>query len=71
VDVEEVKNIAGFIADQNPEIPYILLAFHPDYLMDDLPPTSRKHMDDAVKAAKDVGLKNVHIGNLHLLGPWY
>ncbi len=71
VDVEEVRGIAGFIADQNPDIPYILLAFHPDYLMDDLPPTSRRHMDEAVKAAKEEGLTRVYIGNPHLLGPWY
>lgn len=71
VDVYEVRMIARFISEINPEIPYILLAFHPDYLMNDLPPTSSRHMNEAIEVAKKEGVKNVYIGNIHLLGPWY
>ncbi len=71
VDEEEVEKIASFLADIDPNIPYSLLAFHPDYLMDDLPPTSKGHMERCLKAAKKAGLVNVHIGNPWLLGDYY
>jgi pyruvate formate lyase activating enzyme len=59
--------IARFIASINPDTPYSLLAFHPSYLMTDLPNTSRKHAMEAFRAAKDEGLTRVHIGNPWLL----
>ena len=71
VDVQEVKQIAKFIARLNPEIPYSLLAFYPCFEMSDLPTTSRKHAEDAKRAAERAGLKKVKIGNLHLLGDAY
>ena len=41
IDAQEVGQIAKFINSLNPEIPYSLLAFHPQYKMTDLPETSR------------------------------
>ena len=35
--------------------------------MDDLPPTSREHAIQCLKAAHEEGLTNVNVGNLHLL----
>ncbi len=66
VDVMEVKQIAEFIASIDPRIPYTLLAFYPQYLMNDLPTTSRKHAYECYETAKK-HLKNVRIGNVHLL----
>ncbi len=66
VDATEVENIARFIADLNPNIPYSLLAFHPDWLMMDMPITPRKQAMECYEAAKK-HLKNVNIGNKHLL----
>ena len=71
VDAYEVEKIAEFIADLDPEIPYSLLAFHPDYMLSDLPPTSRRHAMEAKKAAEDKGLKHINIGNVWLLGDYY
>ncbi len=71
IDAEEVEQIAGFLADIDPEIPYSLLAFYGEYMMKDLPPTSRRHALECLKAAKKAGLENVNIGNLHLLGNYY
>lgn len=71
VNVEEVGRIARFIARHNPEIPYALLGFGPNYLMPDLPPTSVRHAEMARQAALDAGLHNVRIGNRHLLGHDY
>ena len=71
VDEYEVEKIANFIASLNPEIPYSLLAFHPDYMIGDLPPTSKNHAYKAYKIAKEAGLKNVNIGNIWLLSDCY
>ncbi len=68
VDEEEVKGIASFLARLNPEIPYNLLAFHPGFLMGDLPFTSSEHAFRCRQASLDAGLRQVHIGNMHLLG---
>jgi pyruvate formate lyase activating enzyme len=67
VTESEVGKIAGFIADVDPEIPYALLAFHPDFYMHDLPTTSRAQAEAAMDAARSAGLNNVRVGNLHLL----
>ncbi|MGC9020676.1 MAG: radical SAM protein [Candidatus Methanodesulfokora sp.] len=67
VDEEEVRMIARFIASINPDAPYSLLAFHPSFLMSDLPNTSRRHAMDAMKAAREEGLTKIHIGNPWLL----
>jgi len=66
VDEEEIEHIARFISEINPEIPYALLAFYPQYLMRDLPATSRKQAYSCYEAAKKY-LKKVEIGNIHLL----
>jgi pyruvate formate lyase activating enzyme len=71
VDAEEVKRIASFIAQHNPDIPYALLGFTPHYLIPDLPRTSVGHANAALQAAFDAGLKNVRIGNRHLLSRDY
>ena len=71
VDAEEVGRIARFIAQHNPNIPYALLGFSPNYLMPDLPRTSVRHAEAARQAALDVGLQNVRIGNRYLLGRSY
>lgn len=71
VDIYEVEHIANFIASINPDIPYNLLAFHPQFYMDDLPVTSRSHAETAKDIATKAGLKNIKIGNIHLLGDYY
>jgi pyruvate formate lyase activating enzyme len=67
VDIHEVQGLARFIVSLDPAIPYTLLAFHPDFQMDDLPPTSREHATQCLEAAQEAGLTNVNLGNLHLL----
>ncbi len=66
VDADEVSHIASFIAQINREIPYTLLAFYPQYCMDDLPHTSRKQSDECYVAAKK-HLEHVRVGNVNLL----
>ncbi len=67
VDGDEVEEIARFIAGHDECIPYSLLVFHPDYRLRDLPVTPREQVLECYRRAKK-HLKNVNIGNLHLLG---
>lgn len=67
IDVEEVSAIAGFIASLNPDIPYSLLAFHPQFYMSDLPLTPTHLAEQCLDAAREAGLSKVRIGNIHLL----
>ena len=67
IDVSEVRNIARFIARCDPTIPYSLLGFHPDFCFSDLPITSLEYAQACRTAALEIGLKEVHIGNRHLL----
>jgi pyruvate formate lyase activating enzyme len=67
VDEEEVRRIAQFMAELDPDIPYSLLGFHPHFFMPDLPRTSLSHAQQAESAAREAGLTNIRIGNRHLL----
>ncbi len=67
VDEDEVWKLASFIARINPEIPYALLAYAPQFLMDDSPTTSAAQAQACLKAAKEAGLTRVRIGNRHLI----
>ena len=67
IDVEEVSAIAGYIASLDPNIPYSLLAFHPQFYMSDLQLTPRHLAAQCLDAARQAGLSKVRIGNTHLL----
>jgi len=67
IDAQEIRAIAGFMAAVNPDIPYSLLAFHPQYYMSDLPLTSREQAHQCLAAAKYSGLTRVRLGNTHML----
>ena len=71
VDVDEVRQIAAFVARISPRIPYSLLAFHPHFQMQDLPRTSSAHAQAAAQAAREAGLETVRVGNRHLLSNDY
>ena len=64
----EVKQLAAFIAACNPDIPYALLAFAPQFCMEDFPTTSFEQVEACLEAAKHAGLNRVHLGNRHLVG---
>jgi len=68
VEEQDVSAIAAYLTDLDPWIPYSLLAFHPDYLMSDMPVTPKAQADGCVRAAREAGLERVHIGNAWLLG---
>lgn len=68
---EEVAAIARFIASLDPGIPYALLGFAPNFCMNDLPATSKRHAFACKEIAEQAGLRNVRIGNLGTLGSDY
>ncbi len=63
VEEDEVYAIASFIAAHNPDTPYSLLGFFPQFQMRDLRPTSRRQAEACFEAAKKAGLKRVKLGN--------
>jgi pyruvate formate lyase activating enzyme len=67
VEEEEVRSLAHFIATVNPEIPYSLLAFQPHFYMSDLPFIPRSTAEKCLRAAREEGVRNVRLGNIHLL----
>jgi pyruvate formate lyase activating enzyme len=67
IDAQEVADIAAFIYNLNPAIPYSLLAFHPSFEMSDLPRTPLSQAESALQAARAAGLSHLRLGNLHLL----
>jgi len=71
VTADEVGRVARFIADINPDIPYALLGFAPNFYVPDLPCTSVSHAEAALAAAREAGMTNVRIGNRHLLSRDY
>jgi pyruvate formate lyase activating enzyme len=67
IGAEEVKAIASFIAELDPNIPYALLGFHGDFLMTDVPATSWRQAQSCLDAARGTGLTRVRPGNVHIL----
>lgn len=67
IDEDEIRCIAKFIASINPDIPYSLLAFYPHFFMSDMPLTPKTLAYRCLMVAQEEGLKNVKIGNIHLL----
>lgn len=67
VDLEEIHGLARFLAALNPEIPYSLLAFYPQFYLPDLPTTPRDFAFRARETALAAGLRHVNLGNVHLL----
>ena len=67
IDEEEVRSIARIIAEVDPNIPYSLLAIYPHFYMSDMPLTSRAVAERCEAVAREEGLRNVRIGNAHLL----
>jgi pyruvate formate lyase activating enzyme len=67
ISVQEVRDLARFIASIDRDIPYSLLAFHPHFHMADLPLTSRRLAEGCLEASMEEGLRRVRLGNVHLL----
>ena len=66
IDSEEVHHIANFIAEEDTDIPYSLLVFHPQYFLKDLPITPKVQVEECLNAARNK-LNRINLGNKHLI----
>ncbi len=62
----ELEAMTRWIVDHlGPDVPLHFTAFHPDYKLDDLPPTPLATLQRARRIALDAGLHHVYTGNVH------
>jgi pyruvate formate lyase activating enzyme len=61
---QELGDMAGFLADIDPGIPWHVSRFHPDYHMTDRGVTPVSTLKAAVAAGTRAGLHHVYVGNL-------
>lgn len=61
---EELMDAARYIASVSADIPWHVTAFHPDYKLTDMPPTSSKTILRAAEVGEESGLKFVYAGNV-------
>jgi pyruvate formate lyase activating enzyme len=62
----ELDALSKWVAKElGPDVPVHFTAFHPDYKMDDLPPTPPATLTRARRIARDNGLHYVYTGNVH------
>jgi len=71
VDEYEIDMMTRYVAELYRNTPYVFLGFHPDYMLGDLPRTSRRHAMRAVEIARKNGLRRVYVENTWLLGDEY
>lgn len=63
-DREQLTQIAKFIVDVSPDIPWHLSRFFPGWKMSDTPRTPLTTLKMAEEIGKEAGLKNIHLGNI-------
>lgn len=61
---DELRAIADFLVEISPDIPWHLSAFHPDFHMQDRPPTPATTLQRAREIGKAAGLRFVYTGNI-------
>ncbi|MFC1548629.1 AmmeMemoRadiSam system radical SAM enzyme [Candidatus Omnitrophota bacterium] len=65
---EELRGIAGFLADVSKDIPWHVTRFHPAFRYTKAPPTPVESMEEALEVGKEEGLKYVYLGNINTRG---
>lgn len=63
-DSEELKELAAFIAGVDPDIPWHISRYHPDYKYSDSPATPIETLRKACRIGTDAGLHYIYIGNV-------
>lgn len=63
---KELTELSEFVAGElGPDVPLHFSAFHPDYRMQDIPPTPVETLRRARRIARAAGLRYVYTGNVH------
>ncbi|MFH2008454.1 MAG: AmmeMemoRadiSam system radical SAM enzyme [bacterium] len=60
----ELRGIAGFLADVDPDLPWHVSRFHPDHELRDRGPTPPETLRRACEWGREAGLRYVYAGNL-------
>jgi len=60
----DLEGIAGFLAAEDPKIPWHISRFHPDYRFDNTPPTPLATLETAARIGREAGLHFVYPGNV-------
>jgi pyruvate-formate lyase-activating enzyme len=63
VETRQLKKIAQHLFDVDPEIPFTILAFFPEYQMKRYKSPKVSEMIEAYTAVRSTGLRNVRLGN--------
>ena len=66
VETDQIVKIAKIVYEADPKIPFTILAFFPIHKLSHNRPPTLGEMIDAFKRVKEVGLKNVKLGNCHV-----
>ncbi|MDQ5882999.1 MAG: pyruvate formate lyase activating enzyme [Patescibacteria group bacterium] len=61
---EELKQMANFLVEISPDLPWHLSAFYPAYHLFTLPPTPQKTLIKAYQIGKNAGLRYIYTGNI-------
>jgi pyruvate formate lyase activating enzyme len=61
---DNFRKIAQFIFDLDPTIPWHISRFFPHFMLKDLPPTPIETLKKAADIGREVGLKNIYLGNV-------
>jgi pyruvate formate lyase activating enzyme len=61
---DELRAMAKWLAEVDPELVWHVTAFHPDYEMRDRPRTSQQALAKAYEIGKEAGLHYVYVGNV-------
>jgi hypothetical protein len=61
ITVDEVAPVAAFIADLDETLPFNLLAFRPNFVLEHHPRAIQYLMEEAVREARAAGLVNVRV----------
>ena len=65
-DPPETRKLADWImANLGPDVPLHFTAFHPDFKLQNKPPTPPETLHHARQIAREVGLRYVYEGNIH------
>ena len=64
VELDQFKKIARLIVNLNDEIPFHILAFFPQYKLINYRAPTLDEMIETYRVVKDIGLKNVRLGNM-------
>ncbi len=63
--VEEIEELCDFVVNElGPEVPLHFTRAFPYYKMQDITPTDKSILFEALKIAKNKGIENIHLGNI-------